>query len=134
MCCLSLLIRAADLLCGKGSDSRPEVGNLTATPLLAWMWEQLEGGSSSSGGGGSSAGSLSALSSAPGAAPATQPSNTIEPSPLATFWAWVEAQEVAGFLEFEVKADGGSGTSNIVAGPALAPAQVTQLSSSAKRR
>ena len=34
---------AADLLCGKGSDSRRQVAELTATPMLAWLWDQLVG-------------------------------------------------------------------------------------------
>lgn len=35
---------AADLLCGRGRGvSRPSVAVLTATPMLAWLWEELEG-------------------------------------------------------------------------------------------
>lgn len=35
---------AADLLCGRGRGvSRPTVAALTATPMLAWLWQQLEG-------------------------------------------------------------------------------------------
>ena len=34
---------AADLLCGRGRVSRGEVAELTATPMLAWFWEQLVG-------------------------------------------------------------------------------------------
>ena len=34
---------AADVLCGRGRDSRREVTELTATPLLAWLWDQMVG-------------------------------------------------------------------------------------------
>jgi hypothetical protein len=32
---------AADALCGRGKDSRREVTELTATPMLAWLWDQM---------------------------------------------------------------------------------------------
>lgn len=35
---------AADLLCGRGRGvTRRAVAELTATPMLAWLWQQLEG-------------------------------------------------------------------------------------------
>lgn len=33
----------ADLMCGKGRAKRPAVATLATTPLLAWLWEQMEG-------------------------------------------------------------------------------------------
>ena len=32
---------AADVLCGRGKDSWREVTELTATPMLAWLWDQM---------------------------------------------------------------------------------------------
>ncbi|KAL4447405.1 hypothetical protein ABPG75_004624 [Micractinium tetrahymenae] len=72
---------AADLLCGRGRGvSRPAVAALTATPMLAWLWEQLEGQEAAEGG---SAG----------------------PSPLPAFYQWVAQQQAAGRLQFEVKGE-----------------------------
>ncbi len=33
----------ADLLCGRGKDSRVQAAALTSTQALAWFWQQLVG-------------------------------------------------------------------------------------------
>ena len=38
-----LVNAAADLLCGRGSDSRPQVAGLASTQMLAWLWNALVG-------------------------------------------------------------------------------------------
>eukprot|EP00887_Chlorella_sp_A99_P003227 scaffold9.g3227.t1 len=107
---------AADLLCGRGNDSREEVAELTATPLVAWLYQQLPpAGGSNSGISSSndSAGTVAAASAAPAASAGAQG------SPLAAqFWTWVAQQEVAGKMAFEVKA----APSNGALAPALEPA------------
>lgn len=71
--------RLPALQCGRGSDGRAEAAHLTATQLLAWLWDRLVG---------------QQQSVAPGA------------SPLPGFYRWAAAQQAAGKLEFEVKGEG----------------------------
>lgn len=37
-----LLNRAFDALCGRGTDRRSDVAQLTATPMLAWLYQELQ--------------------------------------------------------------------------------------------
>ncbi|KAI7843307.1 hypothetical protein COHA_003138 [Chlorella ohadii] len=71
----------ADLLCGRGKDSRAQAAALTSTQALAWFWQQLVG-----------------------------EQQTVPPSesPMPAFARWVAAQQVAGTLEFEVKGEEGA--------------------------
>ena len=73
-----------DTVCGRGGDSRAQVAALSSTPMLAWFWAQLN--------------------QAPRAAP-----GAVAPSPLPAFFSWVERQQAAGLLEFEVKEAGRAG-------------------------
>lgn len=94
-----LVDAASDLLCGKGGDSREEVVTLTATPMLAWLWQQLQG----EGGGGGGA------------------------SPMPAFEAFVAAQESAGMLQFEVKGGDGEGELPAAAVPEPEPYRCRRL-------
>ena len=96
-----LVNAAADLVCSRGTDSREEVAALTATPMLAWLWQQLVG-----------QGRQSAQqqqeqqqqqqqtvgSSAPGGVADT-------PSPMPAFYEWVQQQGATGKLDFLITAD-----------------------------
>ncbi|EFN59881.1 hypothetical protein CHLNCDRAFT_153950 [Chlorella variabilis] len=79
---------AADLLCGKGSDSRRQVAELTATPMLAWLWDQLVGQQQQQ---------------------ADAANGTSAGSPLPSFFSWVLRQQQAGMLEFQVKREEADG-------------------------
>lgn len=70
-----LINSVQDLLCGRGTDSRQQVNELTATPMLAWFWHRLHGA-------GTDADAL---------------------GPLDKFYSWVKGQEAAGLLQFTVK-------------------------------
>lgn len=108
---------AADLLCGRGKDSRAQVAGLTATQMLAWLWQQLVGAQQVRCCAGWRAEPMQPLARcvplvhrsfschrpphaachpAPQEVPASQ-------SPLPGFYAWVEAQQAQGLLDFEVK-------------------------------
>lgn len=69
---------AADRLCGRGASGRVATAELTATPMLAWLWEQMEGQEGATGG-------------------------SAVPSPLPNFYSWVAQQEAAGRLQWDVK-------------------------------
>lgn len=79
---------AADLLCGKGGDSRRQVAELTATPMLAWLWSQLQG---------------QAAQRQPDGHTEADDADGANPSPLPAFFAWVARQQAAARLQFEVK-------------------------------
>lgn len=109
---------AADLLCGKGGDSRRQVAELTATPLLAWLWSQLQGQAAERQLDGFSEDGNGSRGEGGGAAPA---------SLLPSFFAWVLRQQAAGSLEFEVKGseeDGSTWVDDVqLAAPAPAHAE-----------
>ncbi|KAI3429238.1 hypothetical protein D9Q98_005337 [Chlorella vulgaris] len=83
---------AADLLCRKGGDGRRQVAALTSTPLLAWLWSQLEGQGQQEQAARQQ--DVTARLEAGGSAP----------SPLPAFFAWVSRQQQEGRIEFAVRA------------------------------
>lgn len=66
-----------DLACGRGSDGREFVAELTATPMLAWFYKE-------------STASLSLLSNA-------------GEDPLTKFYEWIDKEEDQGLITFEEK-------------------------------
>ena len=129
---------AADLLCGRGSDSRAQVVDLVAPQALAWLWQELESG----GGAGAAAAAAGAAAAAEEAAvaeeeaaaaaadgPAAAPW-TGYPSPLPGFFEWVATQQAAGRLKFQIKRGGPvfepfAGAPAPAAGPVAFPASRT---------
>ena len=102
-----LVNAAADLVCARGTDSRQEVAALTATPMLAWLWQQLGVGQ----------GRQSAQQQqeqqqqeqtqevgtpAPGGAADT-------PSPMPAFFEWVQQEVATGKLDFLITGSGSGG-------------------------
>jgi len=69
-----LINSVQDLLCGKGADSRKQVNELAATPMLAWFWHRLRGANAAA-----------------------------QDSQMDGFYAWVQRKEAAGLLQFKVK-------------------------------
>lgn len=73
-----VLNTAQDLLCGKGGITRATAANLTATPMLAWFYKQLEKRNDTGG-------------------------DLVSIDPLAVFYAWVERKEAEGMVTFAIK-------------------------------
>jgi len=73
-----VLNAAQDLVCGKGGITRATAANLTATPMLAWFYKQLE-----------------KLNDAGG--------DFISIDRLTVFYAWVERKEAEGLIKFTIK-------------------------------
>jgi pimeloyl-ACP methyl ester carboxylesterase len=71
----TILNIAQDALCGKGGITRAQAANLTATPMLAWFYKNLE-------------------------KPGTDMASV---DPLAVFYAWVERKEAEGVVKFIIK-------------------------------
>jgi hypothetical protein len=74
----AILNSAQDLLCGKGGITRAAAANLTATPMLAWFYKNLEERKNSGG-------------------------DVASIDPMAVFYAWVERKEAEGIVKFDIK-------------------------------
>lgn len=73
-----VLNTAQDFLCGKGGITRATAANLTATPMLAWFYKQIEKLTNSGG-------------------------DVASIDPLAVFYAWVERNEAKSIVKFVIK-------------------------------
>lgn len=109
---------AADLLCGRGKDSRAQVAGLTTTQMLPWLWQQMVGAQQVRGAAACARWRAARLRETAPALGRTRPPTQharrahtptalqevpASESPLPGFYAWAEQQQAQGLLEFEVK-------------------------------